>query len=184
MVRGKMGRPSGSRGRAMKLGSESRPPRAAWRGVLTGACRRTGADTLTTRPSEKVTATDLPSSGRVTLAEARPTGRPGGVGREGSAESAVSPVTQGGPVPTRQGRVPTVHDDCKMQVYSVLEPGGQARRRPAGGRAWAARRGGSRATANDCCKSVQDLDVHAWEAMGQKSDSLCSDVSQRAGIRD
>jgi hypothetical protein len=71
-----------------------------------------------------------------------------------------------------------------MQVYAVLEPGRQANRRPAGGRAWAARRGGSRATADDRGESVQDSDVPAVEAMSQNSESRCADGSQRAGIRD
>ena len=51
IVFGMIGRPSGPRGKAMKLVSEESSAMAAWRGARGGARRRTGAGTAPTRQS-------------------------------------------------------------------------------------------------------------------------------------
>lgn len=77
MVRGMMGLPSGSRGSAMKLGSEARPPPVAGRGARGGACKRVEAKTETTWPAAKVTVTGPASSARRTIADEASWASPG-----------------------------------------------------------------------------------------------------------
>ncbi len=77
MVRGMMGRPSWSRGIAMKLGREFSPAPTAVRATLAGACSRWAAETEVTRPWENVIVTGPLSAGRATERLAERAGRPG-----------------------------------------------------------------------------------------------------------